>query len=112
MVLEQEKWKTRAKGLRKIAEGQGFPVTFGEWSDEEGESVSRISFASVVPPDEEDKDIGELPPNASGEERAEYRRLRNTFSARRSRKRKETYVHQLEEAAHRLTVPKERWKTG
>ncbi|KAI3621495.1 ectomycorrhiza-regulated protein [Moniliophthora roreri] len=110
MSLEQEKWKTRAETLRRIAEGHGFSVTFGEWSGE-GESASRVSVSSIVLPDEEDEHIEELPPNASEEQRLEYRRLRNTLMARRSRRRKETYVQQLEEAVHRLTVVKERWKT-
>ncbi|KAK7051572.1 hypothetical protein VNI00_004551 [Paramarasmius palmivorus] len=66
----------------------------------------------LVPSDEEDDDyLEDLPSNATEQQRAEHQRHRNTLAARRSRKRKEVYKQQLEEAVERLTVEKEKWKT-
>ncbi|KAJ7607710.1 hypothetical protein FB45DRAFT_681441, partial [Roridomyces roridus] len=52
-----------------------------------------------------------LAPNATDQEKIEYKRRQNTLAARRSRKRKQMHQQQLEEAVERLTQEKETWKT-
>ncbi|KAJ7607715.1 hypothetical protein FB45DRAFT_393832 [Roridomyces roridus] len=64
------------------------------------------------PSDEEDELTEEpLAPNATDQEKIEYKRRQNTLAARRSRKRKQMHQQQLEEAVERLTREKEIWKT-
>lgn len=66
-----------------------------------------------APSDEEDDELTEEPPaaNATDQEKIEYKRRQNTLAARRSRKRKMMYTHQLEATVERLTMEKEMWKT-
>ncbi|KAG7451931.1 uncharacterized protein BT62DRAFT_272236 [Guyanagaster necrorhizus] len=65
-----------------------------------------------IPSDEEDE-LTEEPPaaGATDQEKVEYKRRQNTLAARRSRKRKMVYQHELEETVRRLTTEKEIWKT-
>ncbi|PBK76305.1 hypothetical protein ARMSODRAFT_874528 [Armillaria solidipes] len=65
-----------------------------------------------IPSDEEDE-LTEEPPaaGATDQEKVEYKRRQNTLAARRSRKRKMLYQHELEETVRRLTTEKEIWKT-
>jgi len=65
------------------------------------------------PSDEEEDELTEEPlaPNATDQEKIEYKRRQNTLAARRSRKRKLMHQQQLEEAVDRLTREKEIWKT-
>ncbi|KAK0473102.1 ectomycorrhiza-regulated protein [Armillaria novae-zelandiae] len=56
-----------------------------------------------IPSDEEDE-LTEEPPaaGATDQEKVEYKRRQNTLAARRSRKRKMLYQHELEETVRRL----------
>ncbi|KAK7063580.1 hypothetical protein R3P38DRAFT_2819218 [Favolaschia claudopus] len=65
------------------------------------------------PSDEEEDELTEEPlaPNATDQEKIEYKRRQNTLAARRSRKRKLMHQQHLEEAVERLTREKEIWKT-
>ncbi|KAK1235320.1 hypothetical protein PQX77_001461 [Marasmius sp. AFHP31] len=60
--------------------------------------------------DEDEETLGELPANASDQQRIEYQRQRNTLAARRSRKRKELYRQELEQMVDELTHETEKWK--
>ncbi|KAJ7622057.1 ectomycorrhiza-regulated protein [Roridomyces roridus] len=63
--------------------------------------------------DEEEDELTEEPlaPNATDQEKIEYKRRQNTLAARRSRKRKMMHQEKLEEAVERLSREKEIWKT-
>ena len=65
------------------------------------------------PSDEEDDELTEEPPapNATDQEKIEWKRRQNTLAARRSRKRKLLYTQQLEGTVEKLTMEKEVWKT-
>ncbi|KAG6809373.1 hypothetical protein H0H92_000511 [Tricholoma furcatifolium] len=65
------------------------------------------------PSDEEMDELTEEPPapNATDQEKIEYKRRQNTLAARRSRKRKMENVQRLEETVERLTREREIWRT-
>ncbi|KAJ7608199.1 hypothetical protein FB45DRAFT_389228 [Roridomyces roridus] len=74
----------------------------------------RSPHSHSQPSDEEEEDeLTEEPlaPNATDQEKIEYKRRQNTLAARRSRKRKLMHQQQLEEAVERLSREKEIWKT-
>ncbi|KAL0567851.1 hypothetical protein V5O48_014146 [Marasmius crinis-equi] len=59
----------------------------------------------------DDEELGDLPPNATDQQKIEHQRHRNTLAARRSRKRKEVYRQELEQLVDQLTMETEKWKT-
>lgn len=61
--------------------------------------------------EDEDDYLGELPSDATDQQKLDYQRQRNTLAARRSRKRKELYKQELEALVDELTVETEKWKT-
>ncbi|KAJ3999075.1 hypothetical protein F5050DRAFT_1555344, partial [Lentinula boryana] len=63
--------------------------------------------------EDEDDELTEEPPaeNATDQEKIDYKRRQNTLAARRSRKRKLVYTHQLEATVERLTAEREMWRT-
>ncbi|TFK21629.1 hypothetical protein FA15DRAFT_597543 [Coprinopsis marcescibilis] len=71
----------------------------------------RSSYSRVS--DEEEDELHEEPlgPNATEQEKIEYKRRQNTLAARRSRKRKLQQQMQLQEQVELLTKEKEIWKT-
>ncbi|KAF5332455.1 hypothetical protein D9611_005355 [Ephemerocybe angulata] len=68
---------------------------------------------SRVSDEEEDELAGEEPlgPNATDQDKIEWKRRQNTLAARRSRKRKLMQQQQLEQAVEDLTREKEIWRT-
>ncbi|KAL0563982.1 hypothetical protein V5O48_018072, partial [Marasmius crinis-equi] len=55
--------------------------------------------------------LGDLPPDATDQEKIEYKRHSNAFAAHRSRKRKEVYRQELEFMVEQLTMEAEKWKS-
>ena len=73
---------------------------------------NRMRTTAPLSDAEEDELVEELPaPNATDQEKIEWKRRQNTLAARRSRKRKMMNVQRLEETVERLTREREIWKT-
>ena len=74
-------------------------------------SSKRGSYSRVS--DEEEDELTEEPlaPNATDQEKIEWRRRQNTLAARRSRKRKLQQVQDLHQTVEDLTKEREVWRT-
>jgi hypothetical protein len=72
----------------------------------------KMRTASPPSDDEEDELVEEAPaPNATDQEKIEWKRRQNTLAARRSRKRKVQNLQRLEQTVEQLTREREIWKT-
>lgn len=71
----------------------------------------RVPYPQVSDGEEDELTEEPLAPNATDQEKIDWRRRQNTLAARRSRKRKMAHQQYLEEAVEKLTVEKETWRT-
>lgn len=70
----------------------------------------RFSRSHTYSDDEEDPLDRPLPENATEQEKIDWRRRQNTLAARKSRKRKQDQMQQLQDDVQRLSKEKDVWK--
>jgi len=70
----------------------------------------RYSRSHPYSDDEEDPLDKPLPENATEQEKIDWRRRQNTLAARKSRKRKQDQMQQLQDDVQRLSKEKDVWK--
>jgi len=70
----------------------------------------RYSRSNTYSDDEEDPLDKPLPENATEQEKIDWRRRQNTLAARKSRKRKQDQMQQLQDDVQRLSKEKDVWK--
>jgi len=70
----------------------------------------RFSRSHTYSDDEEDPLDKPLPENATEQEKIDWRRRQNTLAARKSRKRKQDQMQQLQDDVQRLSKEKDVWK--
>ena len=70
----------------------------------------RFSRSHPYSDDEEDPLDRPLPENATEQEKIDWRRRQNTLAARKSRKRKQDQMQQLQDDVQRLSKEKDVWK--
>lgn len=70
----------------------------------------RYSRSNTYSDDEEDPLDRPLPENATEQEKIDWRRRQNTLAARKSRKRKQDQMQQLQDDVQRLSKEKDVWK--
>jgi len=70
----------------------------------------RFSRSHPYSEDEEDPLDRPLPENATEQEKLDWRRRQNTLAARKSRKRKQDQMQQLQDDVQRLSKEKDVWK--
>lgn len=73
-------------------------------------TTRRYSRSHTYSDDEEDPLDRPLPENATEQEKIDWRRRQNTLAARKSRKRKQDQMQQLQDDVQRLSKEKDVWK--